>query len=57
MKENAQHTTVEMADQFLNSNGKIFVVLGVLLIILFGIFGYLFSVEKKLKRLEKQNSK
>jgi len=57
MKENAQQTTVEMADQFLNSNGKIFVVLGVLLIILFGIFGYLFSVEKKIKRLEKQNSK
>jgi hypothetical protein len=43
---------VEMADG-MRSNGKIYVVVGVLVIILFGLFGYLISVDKKLSRVEK----
>jgi len=45
--------TVEMADQF-RGEGKIYVVVGVVLIILIGIFITLFSIEKKVKRLEEE---
>ena len=34
--------------------GKIFVVVGVLALILVGIFGYLFSIDRKLTKLEKE---
>jgi CcmD family protein len=57
MKETAQQTAVEMADNFFNSNGKIYVVIGVVLIVLVGIFGYLFATERKLNRLEKELKK
>jgi len=43
---------VEMADG-MRSNGKIFVVVGVLVIILFGLFAYLISIDKKIGRVEK----
>ena len=46
-------TDVEMADQF-RSSGKIYVVICVLLIILGGIAGYLFYLDKKIKHLEKK---
>ena len=44
---------IEMADQ-MRADGKIYVVVGVLLIILIGFLLYLVSIDKKLKRLEKE---
>jgi ABC-type amino acid transport system permease subunit len=44
---------VEMADDF-RGEGKIFVVVAVILIILIGIFLYLFRVEKSIRRLEQE---
>ena len=43
---------VEMAD-VLRSNGKIYAVVAVCLTILFGLFLYLFILERKIKKLEK----
>ena len=48
----AQEERVEMADA-MHSNGKIYVVVGVVLIVLFGVFAYLIALDKKLKKLEK----
>jgi hypothetical protein len=45
--------TVEMADK-LRADGKIYVVLAVILIILFGLLGYLWSIDNKIKKLEEQ---
>ena len=46
----------EMADT-MRSNGKIFVVVGVILIVLTGLFVYLFSLDKKVSRIEKSLDK
>jgi CcmD family protein len=43
---------VEMADK-LRSDGKIYVVVAIIIIILIGLFIYLFSMDKKVKNLEK----
>jgi len=43
----------EMADG-MRSNGKIYVVVGVILIVLTGLFIYLFSIERKVKKLEQK---
>ncbi len=40
----------------MRSNGKIFVVMAVVLTILFGLFAYLISIDKKITRLEKDQS-
>lgn len=48
----AQEQRVEMAD-LMREEGKIYVVVGVLLLILLGVFTYLILLDKKLKRLEK----
>ncbi|MES2732130.1 MAG: CcmD family protein [Bacteroidota bacterium] len=45
--------TVEMADQ-LRADGKIYVVVGVLLIILLGIFVYLVRLDGKISQVEKE---
>jgi len=42
----------EMAD-VMRSNGKIYVVVAVCLTILIGLFAYVFSVDRKISRLEK----
>lgn len=39
--------------EFMRSNQKIYVVVAVLFVILLGLIGYLFSLEKRLKKLEK----
>lgn len=39
----------------MRSNGKIFVVMTVVLTILIGLFIYLFSIDKKITRLEKDS--
>ena len=48
---NAQQQ-VEMADT-MRSNGKIYVVVSVILLVVAGLFIYLFSLDKKVSRLEK----
>lgn len=52
---NAQQSA-EMAD-VMRSNGKIYVVVGVILIIILGLFAYLFSLDRKVSRLEKDLEK
>jgi hypothetical protein len=51
----AQDNTVPMADT-MRSNGKIYVVVAVLLVILLGLIVYLFSLDKRLKMLEKKSN-
>lgn len=51
----AQGNDVEMADAF-RSNGKIYVVVAVIVIILVGLLIYLFSLDRRLKMLEKKSS-
>ncbi|MBX2922960.1 MAG: CcmD family protein [Chitinophagaceae bacterium] len=47
---------VEMADG-MRSNGKIYVVVAVLAVILTGLFIFLISIDRKVTRLEKEKSK
>lgn len=44
---------VEMADT-MRSEGKIYVVVGVIMLLFVGILIYLFSIDKKLRKLEDQ---
>lgn len=41
-------------DDMVMSSGKLYVVIAVLTVILIGIFLYLFSIDRKLKKLEKK---
>ncbi|HKG06947.1 MAG TPA: hypothetical protein VKB19_10840 [Pedobacter sp.] len=50
----AQNGPVEMADT-LRSNGKIYVVVICIVLILAGLLGYLFSLDKRLKKIEKKS--
>ncbi|MCF3108599.1 CcmD family protein [Niabella sp. CC-SYL272] len=45
------------SENLMRSNGRIYVVIAVLLVILLGIFLYMFRVEKKLKKLEQDSGK
>lgn len=49
----AQENEVEMADT-MRSNGKIYVVVICIVIILVGLLAYLFALDKRLKKLEKK---
>lgn len=49
-------TDVEMADG-MRANGKIYVVVAVLAVILFGLFVFLISIDRKISRLEKEKGK
>ena len=49
----AQQADIEMADQF-RADGKIYVVIAVVLLILVGLFIYLFNLVNKITRLEKE---
>lgn len=51
----AQSNDVEMADA-LRSNGKIYVVVICIVIILVGLLIYLFSLDKRLKKIEKKSA-
>ena len=51
---NAQNA-VEMAD-VMRSNGKIYTVVAVCLTILIGLFVYVFSMDRKISRLEKEQN-
>lgn len=48
--------TVEMADSF-RTDGKIYVVVAVLSVITIGLLAYLFVLDKKISKLEKQIKK
>jgi hypothetical protein len=50
MKED---TAIEMADA-MHSNGKIYVVVAVLLVIFFGFILYLIRIDRKVSKLEKE---
>jgi len=47
------NSTVEMADAF-RADGKIYVVLAVILVLLAGLFLYLYLLDRKISRMEKQ---
>ncbi|MFN0080875.1 MAG: CcmD family protein [Ferruginibacter sp.] len=49
----AQAKEVEMADT-MRSNGKIYIVVAVCLTILVGLFLYIFSLDRKLSKAEKE---
>jgi hypothetical protein len=46
---------VEMADT-MRSEGKIYVVVGIILIVLVGLIAYLFILDRKVKKLEERLS-
>ena len=50
----AQDNGVEMADELRNS-GKIYVVVAVMLLLFTAFIIYLFSIDKRLKKIEKEN--
>lgn len=52
----AQESEVEMAD-IMMENGRIYVVVGVLLIILIGLLLYLIKIDRKVGKLEKSVQK
>lgn len=51
----AQESSVEMADA-MRSNGKIYVVVGVVMLLIIGILSYLIRLDLQLKKNEKQQS-
>ncbi len=46
-------SSAQSVDNVLRSEGRIYVVVAVLLIILLGLFLYLFRLERKIRKLEK----
>lgn len=52
----AQQSEPEMAD-LMRSEGKIYVVVTIILIILAGLLVYLFTLDRKISRLEKESEK
>ena len=51
-QEDYKNTQVEMADQF-RSDGKIYVVVAVMTIILVGLLSYAFIIDRKVSKIEK----
>jgi CcmD family protein len=49
----SQSEGVEMADSF-RADGKIYVVVAIILVVLLGLVGYLFLLDRKLTKIEKQ---
>ena len=52
----AKAQTPEMADQ-MRSEGKIYVVVAILLVVVIGLVAYLFSIDRKVSRIEKAQEK
>jgi CcmD family protein len=48
----AQAQSVEMAET-MRSSGKIYVVVAVIAVLFIGLFFYLFSIDRRLKKIEK----
>jgi CcmD family protein len=55
-QDSATTKKVEMADAF-RTNGKIFVVIAVLITILLGLMLYMIRLDRKIGRLEKETKK
>ncbi|MGV3589767.1 MAG: CcmD family protein [Adhaeribacter sp.] len=53
VEANSSAANVEMADQ-LRRDGKIYIVVGCVLVVLAGVLFYLVSIDRKVGRLEKQ---
>jgi uncharacterized membrane protein len=53
VEANRSTSDIEMADQ-LRRDGKIYIVVGCLLVVLAGTVFYLISIDKKVSRLEKE---
>lgn len=53
--QNVESNKVGMADDF-RSSGKIFVVVAVVVIILSGLLIYIASIDRKLRKLEKESN-
>ncbi|MES2266081.1 MAG: CcmD family protein [Bacteroidota bacterium] len=49
-----QAQDVEMADK-MRSEGKIYVVIGTIVIVFAGLAVYLFAIDRRLKKIEKEN--
>ncbi|WP_394803147.1 CcmD family protein [Membranihabitans marinus] len=45
---------ITLSGDFMHSMGKMYVVVAVILVILLGLFYYLYSLEKKISKLEKK---
>ena len=52
----AVHAQAEVAEQtdFMRSNGKIYVVVAIVLTILLGLFLYVYNLDRKISKLEKK---
>ncbi|HEX5154154.1 MAG TPA: CcmD family protein [Parafilimonas sp.] len=50
----AQDSLNNTNTDFMNSNGKIYVVMTVVVVIVSGLFIYLFSIDRKISKLEKK---
>ncbi|MEY2704649.1 MAG: hypothetical protein RL407_711 [Bacteroidota bacterium] len=48
------NTSVEMAD-LMRSEGKIYVLVGIIVLLFLGLLGYMVVTDRKLSRLEKEN--
>ncbi len=55
-QDSAATKKVEMADAF-RANGKIFVVIAVLITILFGLMLYMIRLDRKIGKMEKESKK
>jgi CcmD family protein len=53
-KISAQDSLNNANTDFMNSNGKIYVVMAVVVVIVLGLFIYLFSIDRKISKLEKK---
>jgi len=53
VEANSNASDIEMADQ-LRRDGKIYIVVGCVLVVLAGMVFYLISIDKKVSRLEKE---
>ena len=53
--QDMDHSTEEPTD-LMNSNGKIYVVMAVVVIIVLGLFLYLINLDRKIKKLEDKES-
>lgn len=49
---NAQTVTAQTSLDIMKSNGKIYVVVAVVLVILLGLFAYVWRLDKKITKLE-----
>jgi CcmD family protein len=51
--EDYDNNTIEMADT-MRSNGKIYVVVAVVMIVFIGLIGYTITIDRKISKLEKE---